>query len=577
MPRFVILGTGFWIDVAYGYSSWQWVDSAKMPTRSTRQSGVGGVGERERQDGTLGTTRTLQAEYLSLAEIVRTGVDTARRARAEGVRARLEDLIASGHGTDDGSVRVLRAALKKADQQRAAMLAEERRVPRARHRMRRIEDKRLVLHASEHTRNVHRECTGIAQQRVQSYCALRSQLRVKRSLTTLRRVVENLNALLQALAHEHDRTQRRGETPTPIGAPLEDEMDEHGDGDGVQDMEMQYGGLCDSSEDLDIRDGIMSLDGAPSSTGTAATTASDSTQLSIGSRVRKILSRIRSVDTQTPGTGAAGGAGAGADEGIHRGQRGGSEYGGTEQSHSRLLRVRFARKRFVSGGGGGGEAQGASEYTGDLEESRILDGFTRTVKASKGLARYTVTRIRNPAKARKLWAEAEARYALVLSEAPHFTEESLVPLGTIEGGLLGERVGLSSGAPGGGRRRHVERIGYMCDKVNEALILVGEMEAWQTRLVERIRTDYRAFRARLRELEGALTHLYIEQITGSTGIGVAGAGGGATTSRVSRTSRNSRTSRSSSRVRGRPSAQAHAHVPLAAPAPPLGLVNQQLR
>ncbi len=452
--------------------------------------------------------RALHLEYLSLVGIVRNSVDVEKKRRAEGVRERIEGILHSGEGVEDGSARVLRAALNKANKQRAAIIAEERRVSRARKKMRQIEEKVLYFQADEQTQELHKERVSISHNRMQAYYALRSQLKVERALGTLKREVDEIADLLGSLVEKCDQTNDCGQLDNHVGSDTTSDM---GDADDMSLVSF------DASLDEQVNEEHLSEDNEI-----------QHESGNVGGEDDDLESRYRDADEDEIGEEML----YEKQEKQHKLQKNRSlgrsfrvirprvnGFGMTDQSQSRLMRLMIASRPNPSRSG---DVQRTATGTATMSTEEMLEkrgggGMGAMFGAVRNTMRFRVATLKAAGKLKRGWMIVDERYSMILSLAPHFMEERLVPLASIEGGLLGEWPQRKRGE----RWSAQDRLEFMLSKVEEALRVVSGMERWQRELVGTIRTDYRKHREKLRKTETDLSELYVKQMMELNSVGAS--------------------------------------------------------
>ncbi len=139
----------------------------------------------------------------------------------------------------------------------------------------------------------------------------------------------------------------------------------------------------------------------------------------------------------------------------------------------------------------------------------IFSQVRSSVMATRALSRFTMARMRLPSTAKKMWNEVDARYSSILGMAPHLIERRLVPLESIEEGLLGQWPQRDRNVSG------MARVERMVATVDNAIVAVDSIASWQNSLVSSIRVDYRKHRDALRAAEIKISDIYIEQLTGA--------------------------------------------------------------
>lgn len=453
----------------------------------------------------------LHLEYLSLVGIVRNSVDVAKKRRTEGVRERIEGILHSGEAVEDGSARVLRAALNKADKQRAALLAQERRVSRARKKMKQIEDKALYYQADEQTQQLHKERVSSSLLRIQSYYALRSQLKVERALGTLKREVDGIADLLGSLIEKCDVPyvgDVHTETTSDIGDADDMSLVSFDDSTDEDEIEETLGRGREQVENETNRGNANDIESryrdADENEQMEANGNGENLMFGMKQEKQQKLSRHRSL--------------ARSFRGIR--PRLNNTTGMADRSQSRLVRLMFAGRpkqsrsddveRTITG-----TATMSTEEIIEKRGSGAGGGMGAMFGLMRNSMRFTVAKFKASGRLKRGWLIVDERYSMILSLAPHFMEEQLVPLSSIEGGLLGEWPERKRGE----RSSMQERYEMMLSKVEDVLNVVSGMERWQRELVGTIRTDYRKHREKLRTTETQLSELYVKQIMNRTSNG----------------------------------------------------------
>lgn len=457
---------------------------------------------------------SVREEYLALSAVVRAGVDTAKRARADGFRTRIEDLLASGRGARDGSARALRSALAKADTQLEMLRAEEKRVSRARARLRVIEDTYLIEDAPPEALELQRGREHMTRLRLQAYCALRSQLQVERAVGRLAGVLKELSALLGDLGSEYASVRGARRANGDRGTPVQQSGTESG-------LSTPSGHTTEADVDDDARSSHPSYEVIDGGSMLAPRARSD-----MPGTVREAQStaHLWSLDrVRKPSESRA----------THRRYdpaRYGSSESGRGGGSSRLLRVslwarpaarsttrppvrptRYNRTDSDVDSLQNSQSEDASDTYAHSASSRRASATharRRPLSRFRALSRFALARVRLPSAAKSMWLEADARYQGVLKRAPHLIEQRLVPIESIEGGILGQWPERERTVPGAVR---VER---MKGTVAAAVEAVAAIAAWQSELVETIRADYRKNRDALREAELKISDLYFRKLTG---------------------------------------------------------------
>lgn len=130
--------------------------------------------------------------------------------------------------------------------------------------------------------------------------------------------------------------------------------------------------------------------------------------------------------------------------------------------------------------------------------------------AVKPVGRLGFGRLRVHGQMKKLWAEINELYAIVVTHGPHLVAENIVPRLSVESGLLGSwNAGKGQG--------NDARVSFQTGVVMEAVRKVENVVAWQRRLVVAIRRDLYEQRKTLRQLDHVISQAYVSSMENEKG------------------------------------------------------------
>lgn len=119
-------------------------------------------------------------------------------------------------------------------------------------------------------------------------------------------------------------------------------------------------------------------------------------------------------------------------------------------------------------------------------------------------------RLRIHGQMKRLWAEINELYSIVVTHGPHLVEEKIVPRSSLETGLLGSwNAGKGQGSS--------LRISFQTGIVLEAMRKVESIVGWQRRLVVAIRRDLYEQRRSLRQLDRVISQAYLASLEDEKG------------------------------------------------------------
>lgn len=132
-------------------------------------------------------------------------------------------------------------------------------------------------------------------------------------------------------------------------------------------------------------------------------------------------------------------------------------------------------------------------------------GELRKSGSQSGLSRLRFGRIRTPTQVKKMWAEINELYGIILIHAPHLLEERIVSRASKESGLLG---------PWNARKGHSSSIrsGFHNSVVIEATRKVDGIINWQRRLIVAIRRDYFEQQKILTQADNVISNEYLRHL-----------------------------------------------------------------
>lgn len=127
-------------------------------------------------------------------------------------------------------------------------------------------------------------------------------------------------------------------------------------------------------------------------------------------------------------------------------------------------------------------------------------------KRGLGLTKFGFHRVRLWSQIRKLWAEVNELYGIVLTHGPHLVEEKIVSPTSIEHGVLGTWISPRKGRASGMKGRVHRTI------TAEAVRKVDDIVIWQQKLIVAIRRDGLEQKKMLRQADMTISEAYLTSL-----------------------------------------------------------------
>lgn len=141
-----------------------------------------------------------------------------------------------------------------------------------------------------------------------------------------------------------------------------------------------------------------------------------------------------------------------------------------------------------------------------LEKRSSASIFGGEHKRGLGFTKFGFHRVRLWSQIRKLWAEVNELYGIVLTHGPHLVEEKIVSPSSIEHGVLGTWISPRKGRTSGMKGRVHKTI------TAEAVRKVDDIVIWQQKLIVAIRRDGLEQKKMLRQADMTISEAYLNSL-----------------------------------------------------------------